>query len=117
MKLKKIAMFSLSIIYSMNAFSIEEKITEGDIILLENTYLNDNSINSTSLASPPKKNKITRPIFDEFVSDIYIYHNTDVRNSDNLSSKKFVEVIRITDEIISRMNEEIKKQYQQKVSI
>ena len=109
MKLKKIAMFSLSIIYSMNAFSIEEKITEGDIILLENTYLNDNSINSTSLASPPKKNKITRPIFDEFVSDIYIYHNTDVRNSDNLSSKKFVEVIRITDEIISRMNEEIKK--------
>lgn len=109
MKLKKIAILSLSLIYSMNAFSIAKTITEGDFISPENTYLNDNPINSTSLSSSPMKNEITRPILDEFVSDFYIYHMNSYHHSPSDNSEKTVEIIRITDEIIRKMDKEIRK--------
>lgn len=112
MKLKNTTIFCLSLIYSINAFSFSETTTDKNIILLENNYptnnyLNNTDSNSTYLNSHPMKNDITRPIFDEFVSDIYIYHDAEA------SSKKHIEVIKITDEIIKMMNEEIKKNVSQ----
>ncbi|WP_337090758.1 YadA C-terminal domain-containing protein [Proteus terrae] len=112
MKLKNTTLFCLSLIYSINAFSVSETTTDKNIILLENSHLannhpNNTDSNSTYLNSHPMKNDITRPIFDEFVSDIYIYHDVEA------SSKKHIEVIKITDEIIKMMNEEIKKNVSQ----
>lgn len=109
MKIKKIAILSLSLIYSMNVFSIEKTITEGDFISPENTYLNDSPINSISLSSSPMKNEITRPILDEFVSDLYIHHVNVYHHNPSDNSEKTVEIIRITDEIIRKMDNEIKK--------
>lgn len=112
MKLKNTTIFCLSLIYSINAFSFTEKTTDKNIISLEdsypaNNYPNNTDSNSTYLNSHPMKNDIIRPIFDEFVSDIYIYHDAEA------SSKKHIEVIKITDEIIKMMNEEIKKNVSQ----
>lgn len=112
MKLKNTTIFCLSLIYSINAFSFTEKTTDKNIISLEdsypaNNYPNNTDSNSTYLNSHPMENDIIRPIFDEFVSDIYIYHDAEA------SSKKHIEVIKITDEIINMMNEEIKKNVSQ----
>lgn len=112
MKLKNTTIFCLSLIYSINAFSFTEKTTDKNIISLEdsypaNNYPNNTDSNSTYLNSHPMENDIIRPIFDEFVSDIYIYHDAEA------SSKKHIEVIKITDEIIKMMNEEIKKNVSQ----